>query len=357
MSAVSRSVNLLPRGTALSRFIMGLGVADTVQAIEIAEANWASTPQVAAMLKTAIDPGTLTGWGQPLALYGIAAEVLELLRPATIVDRLAPLMRKIPFRMKVAREVSVAASAWVGENAPIPSRAPAFDTVQQEAYKTATIVVISRELLRFSNPNAEAELRQQLIKAIAQFLDTQFLDPTVTTTAVNPGSITSGAEAVTSTGSTAAQILADLLSMLGKLTTNNTPFTSPVWILRPGTAITLAGKYTTAGTVAFPDIRANGGTLLGINVMTSNSSPAQITLLDASQILLSDDGNVNIESSGQASLQMSDAPSAGATTMVSLYANNLFALRAGREIAWQPVHADYGSPNVTRGVTYMSVSY
>jgi HK97 family phage major capsid protein len=267
-------------------------------------------------------------------------------------------LRRVPFRARIPRETSVAAAAWVGESVPIPAQAAAFDLVQQEHYRSNTIIVLSTDLVRFSNPSAEAALRDQLSKGIAQFLDTQFLDPTIApVSGVKSGAITFGADPVTSSGTTGAQKLADFETMVGKLVDANVPMAAPHFIMRPAIAINIASTISSSGLPMFPDIRGDGGMLIGIPVLTSNSAPAgQITLVDASEVLLSDDGGANIEASEAATMQMLDDPSTGATTLVSLWQNNFFALKAGREIAWQMAH-NAGSPPGSVGVTYMEVAY
>ena len=150
--------------------------------------------------------------------------------------------------------------------------------------------------------------------------------------------------------------------MVAKLSAQGTPFIAPYWIMKPTTAIALAGKYTTAGTVAFPGISSGNGQLLGIPLLTTTNSPQQIGLVDASEVLLSDDGAADIQSSGEAAIQMSDTPTPGPTTLVSLWAQNLFSLRAVREIAWTLAHnsgdiANSPTDYVPHGSTYMQTSF
>src|SRR5690349_15144177 len=105
MAEITRTVNALPKGTALSRFLMALSQKDILHAHAAAEANWRTTPQVAATLRAMIDPGGLTtDWGAPLASFGIGHEIIEALHPQTIVDRAAGSMRKVSFHAKTARE-------------------------------------------------------------------------------------------------------------------------------------------------------------------------------------------------------------------------------------------------------------
>ena len=254
-------------------------------------------------------------------------------------------MRRVPFRTQIPRETgSGAGGAWIGEGLATPTVATAFDTLSQEVYKSGKIVVLSDELLRLGDPDAERVVRETVAAGVAAFLDAQFLTNTVTLSAgLRPAAITNGASAVTSTGSTAAQINADLSAMLALITTSGGGLT---WIMRPMTAYKLAA--TIGGTAAVDIPR----TLFGIPLILSINSPAQITLVDAAHILYSDTGGVDIDISTQALLEMNDAPAeptAASTIMTSLLQKNLFGVRVTRWIAY--LRAQTGS------VVFMTVAY
>lgn len=101
------------------------------------------------------------------------------------------------------------------------------------------------------------------------------------------------------------------------------------------------------GQLEFLTIDMNGGTFMGLPVIVESvpanpgsGSPAtgagqRLILAKASEILLADDGGVTIDVSREASLQMDSAPTAGATELVSLWQNNMVALRAERFINWK----------------------
>ena len=103
------------------------------------------------------------------------------------------------------------------------------------------------------------------------------------------------------------------------------------------------------GQPEFPGIDMNGGTFFGLPVVVSENIPRQVAvegppaipageriiLAKASEILLADDGGVTIDVSREASLQMDNAPTAGAQSLVSLWQNNMVALRAERFINWK----------------------
>ncbi len=316
------------------------GWRDTSQdVINVLEAN-------AMMIKAPVDVGVATSstandsWASPLVQYNnLSSEFVELLRPATIVGRIQG-MHNVPFNVKIPRATDAASAKWVGEAAPKPVGKFDFDTITLTWSKIALIAAMSDELVRFSNPSAEALVRDGLIKQIVKFQDEQFIDPSVSGGPTNPASITNAASSNNSTGSTIAQIKADLATMFGEFDAVNLEPVAPVFIMRPKTARYLSTLVTATDTVAFPGITALGGTLQGVPVITSGSVPSVtagtfIVLADADQILLADDGQVSLDTSNQASLEMDDSPSGGATSLLSLWQNNLVGIRAERYIRWQ----------------------
>jgi len=338
MPLPSRVVSALPAGTGLSRFLIAKGLGrDLLGSLEISKA-WRDSPQVLATLeaeldvlgKAAVPPGTTSDatFAAPLASYGIATEVLTLLRGASILGQLEGKMRRVPPKTQVARETGAGTGgAWIGEAGSTPIAATAFDTVHVEIYKAGKIVVLSKELLTIGDPIAERTIRDTVVAGVSAYLDGQFLDPAVTLIAgVRPAAITNGAPVIVSTGATPAAINADLAAMVAAITT---PGAGLTWIMRKRTMATIAGALGAASGLP--------ATLWGLPVIVSDTSPAQITLVDAGQILYSDDGAIALDTSESALLQMDSAPvdpPVAATVMTSLFEFNLWAVRAIRWLAY-----------------------
>ena len=355
-SAVAhRVVSVLPTGTAFSRYLMAKALQEVMGAeatIETAEKQWRDTPHVKATLeeelrtKAAVSAGTTTDstWAGPLAAYGIAGEALQLLRGASVLGALESRFRRVPFRTQVPKETGTGTGgSWIGQGQATPIAATAYSTLSQEAYKAGKIVALSRELLKIGKPDAERTVRETVVAGVSAYLDEQLLLPTVTLSAgVRPAAITNGATAVTSTGTTAAQITTDLAALIAAITTSGAGL---VWVMRPLTAARIA---VTLGAAAADLPR----TLFGIPVVLSANSPQQITLIDAAHILYSDEGGMDISISEQAAIQMDDAPAeptVAGTVLVSLWQRNLWGVRVIRWLAY--LRAQDGA------VTYMTVTY
>lgn len=343
----------LPKGTAFTRYAMALAASkgNTMAAAEIAKSRWGKdTPEVEQVLRAAVAAGTTTDttWAAPLSQYNdMAAEFIDLLRPETFLGRMTG-FRNVPFMVRMPRQTAGATAGWVGEGAPKPVSALAFDSVTIPHTKLAVIVAITEELARWSSPSAEATVRQDLVSTVATFMDQQMVNPLVAAVAnVSPSSITYGATTLQSTGSTVAAITSDLNTAMTALAVANIAQRNRYWLLHPRTANYLMTLRTSQDVFAFRDEMAQGR-LLGIPFLISSnmpladiSSPASagsletyIILVEASEIFLADDGQVMIDVSREASLQMSDSPSNAASSMFSLWQNNMIGIRAERYVYW-----------------------
>ncbi len=353
-NAVIRVERNLPKGTAFTRYAIALARSkgNLMQAQEIAKGWEDSTPEVATVLKAAVAAGTTTdpAWAGPLVEYqNMASEFIDLLRPQTIIGRIQGL-RRVPFNIKMPGQTSGSSVNWVGEGAPKPVSALAFDTTTLRFTKAAGIVVLTDELVRFSNPSAEAIVQGDLIASMTQFLDRDFVDPAKAEVAdVSPASITNGVTPIQASGTTADALKADVRALYAAFLAENMTPAGSVWIMTPTMAMTIGMMQNALGQSEFPGIDMNGGTFFGLPVVVSENIPRQaevvgppaipagerIILAKASEILLADDGGVTIDVSREASLQMDNAPAAGAQSLVSLWQNNMVALRAERFINWK----------------------
>lgn len=306
--------------------------------------RWKDTPQVSLVLKTAVEAGdtTTSGWASQLTRYGIASEFMELDRGVSLFGQLKPRMRTVPFTASFPREISGSGGAsWVGaaEATPTPIKTLSFGTnIALPHCKMNMAVVSTEDLLRFSSVSAETAIRQTLLASIAEFQDTALLDSTIApVTNINPGAITNGATVVVTTGSSAAQILADLQTMVSALGS----WRSPVWIMRPKTACKIQALL---GAVVQPSA---GMWLLNIPVFTSISSPAQIVLLDAGDVVVADDGEIDeISVSRDGAAEMETTPNVGEqspTTAISnfksFWQNNLVGIKIIRRVNFALCHA------------------
>lgn len=345
----------LPKGTAFTRYAMALARSkgNLMQAAEVAKGWKDSTPEVETVLRAAVAVGTTTDtdWAAPLVEYqNMTSEFAELLRPQTIIGRIQGL-RRVPFNIKVPRQTAGSSASWVGEGAPKPVSALAFDQITLGMTKLAGIVVITDELARASSPSAEAIVRQDLIDTIVYTMDRDFVDPAnAGTTNIKPASIINGVTAVTASGTDSDAIRTDVKALFAKFIAANLSLEGAVWIMPATQALGMSMMLNPLGQAEFPGLTASGGTFFGLPVILSENVPAnagsgspitgdgaRIILVKASEVLVADDGQTLLDVSREASLQMDSAPDnpASATTVLtSLWQHNMVGIRAERFINW-----------------------
>lgn len=333
------------KGLAFTRYAIALARSrgNLMQAVEIARGWHDSTPEVENVLRAAVAAGTTTDptWAAPLVEYqNMTGEFIELLRPATIVGRITG-FRRVPFNIKMPAQKSGSTAQWVGEGKPKPVSSLGFDTITLGFSKVAGIVVMTDELVRFSNPSAEAIVRADLIETISELLDRDFIDPEkVEDPNVSPASITNGAPTIAASGVTADALRADVRALFSLFISANLSIAGAVWIVDPVTALSIGMMQNPLGQSEFPGIDQNGGLFFGLPIITSTNIPqagggAMMILTLPREILLADDGGVTLDASREASLQMNSAPTDGAASLISLWQNNMTALRAERFINWR----------------------
>jgi hypothetical protein len=361
MSTVTRPVSALQPGSTVARYLVSLAHARgrLSGARDFAEAHYPDSPSVARALdlafKAAVGPTSaiLDGAFAPLTQTGIANDAIQVLRGLSIYESVRARMRQIPFHKPVARQTGTGeAGGWVAEGTPPPIAEFAYDNITLAARKIRIAAIMSKDLATHGDPSGEIAVRDAVLGAIAATTDYRFLAAASTATADGPASITAAAgTAVSSTGTTAAQMTADLGAMIAAITTSGK---SLVWILRPTTAARIA--LTLGAAVDLPR------TMFGLPVILSGNSPAQITLVDLSEIIYADAGGVELSYAEAATVEMSDAPSHSAlsygspmdaptpsSSLVSLWQNGLVGFDCARFLNFEPARDG--------AVAYMTVNY
>lgn len=314
--------------------------------------------------KTAVIGGTTTDSNFASALLPPATVLdsafLDYLRPFTLVDRFGttqngvriPALKRVPFNVKVQSQTSGATANWVGEGKSKP--VTKFNTTSATLLftKVAAIAVITEELARFSRPGAEGLVRDELRKAAVAKIDTSFVDPALAeVSAVNPASITNGLTALTSAGTTAANVQTDIQALIAPFILNGYDVSQLVLLMPNTLALTLSLMQNSLGQDSFKGMTVTGGVLAGIPVLASQylasgaSYGNMVVAMSAENIALADDGNVAIDVSREASIEMSDAPANEVVTptataySVSMFQTNSLAVRAEREINWKKLRS------------------
>lgn len=353
-------------GIRLARFVRCLGLATKQHRdiYSIAESEYGTRdPEFVAAMKSAgtAQPG-LTSINTPALIgnEGGFGDFADFLRPMTLLGRFGtngiPALRRVPFRVPLVNQTHAGDAWWVPEGKGKPLTRARFGRSELSPMKVATISVATMELLRDSSPAAEALIRDDLAAAIAARLDRTFIDPTNAGSG-QPQSVNySGAiTPIAGSGNDLEAVYADAQAMIGAFVGADNPLTSGVWIMPAVRALAVSMMRNELGQLAFPSLSAAGGTFFGMPVLTTSYSVTadSVTLINASDIFVADDGGVSVDMSTEASLQMVAGDDEGATNhvasghtndgtpgtpvavdLVSMFQTNSVAFRAERTINW-----------------------
>jgi len=340
------------RGSTFIRtFLAVMNAGDTRTALMIAEKRWGAHSPTALVLKAAVAAGNTFDplWAGNLAeADGAQMEFLEVVRPMTIVGRLAHL-RRVPVRVPVAANSAGTVAYWVGEGKAKPVTSAAFDRKRLSATKVVGLAVISEEMGRFGD-SAELTLRDDIATAISLATDAAFIDPANTGVIdERPAAVTADAITIPSSGGSAENIRADIEAAIAAFGGN---LTTAAWVTHPRAAVSIGLRLSAAGLAN--DLGALGGTLAGLPVLTSEAVPYDSTgtllvLVDAGSVLYAEEG-IRLDRSNQASVAMSDSPDDGPVTAVSLFQTNSIGLLVERVINWEVGRAN--GVVVITGVSY-----
>lgn len=319
-------------------------------AAQLAESQKGSLdPRVVDMTKAAVPAANTqnpTWAGNLVTQGGVVGDFVAYLRKRTVLGAFGtgniPSLRNVEFNVPLLGQTSGGAAAWTREGAA--KMVTKFDFNQNilQPLKVATIAVLTEELLRRSSIQADTMIRDQLVAALTERLDIDFLDPAKAAVAgVSPASITNGVAGIVSSGNDAAAIRNDITKLMQAfIAANNVPSTG-VFIMGTTLALQLSLMQNPLGQSEFPGIGMSGGIFLGMPVIVSDYAPAEtVILVNASDVYLGDEGGLQVDFSREASLEMDTAPThngttpTGSTSLVSLWQANLIGVRCERFLNW-----------------------
>lgn len=283
--------------------VPGAGMAKMVVALAAAQGNHQLAAQIATQRgygeHIAASLNTLTaGAGGILVPTNLSSEVIELLRPKSVVRKLGT--RSLPLNngnMTLPRLKGGAVVGYIGSDTDMPVTQPEFDDLKLSGKKLAALVPISNDLLSnaASNPNVDAIVVGDLTSALAAREDKAFIRDDGT--ANNPKGLRSWAivNNVFPAGQAAPtipQVAADLNKMVLKLEAANSNMTSVGWLMAPRTKRYLASLRDGNGNKAYPEL--DNGFLMGYAVGVTTQIPTNLVVgadSNGSEIYLTDFGD------------------------------------------------------------------
>jgi hypothetical protein len=330
---------------------------------DIAAARWGKTnPTLVQVIKAGVaGGGSGSGeWGAELvsADNRYTGDFIEYLYGRTLFDRLP--LRTVPANVTIKGQDGAATGYWVGESKGIPVSKADFSSVSLTPLKVAALAVISNELMRDSSPAAEMLVRDALVQASAQRVDSTFLSTSAASAGVSPAGILNGVAGHNTHGAGVDGVIADFKQLTAIFQSYKNASDLAV-VTTPDLAVSLGLMLTALGQPQFPGMGQDGGTLFGRPVWTGDNVPANaFIMLKPSDIWRIADSGVQVSISNVATIEQddspqgaSDTPVAASATMMSMFQTESTAIKVVRSInfAKRRSHAVQYIDNADYGAT------
>lgn len=236
-----------------------------------------------------------------------SADIIEFLRPKTVVRKSGPMVIDMPNgTMNIPRIGSGATASYIGENTNLGMTSQQFGNVHLTYKKLGAVIAISNDLLRTQSVSADAVIRNDLVRAMAQAEDLNFLrsDGTV----FSPKGIKYwAANTTTSAGTSLANMITDLSKLLLYLYNANVNFTNPAWFMSPRTRVTFETVQNSQGFYVFRNEMMTTGKLWGVPFYSTTQIPINLSgtntelyLADMDDVVIGEATTLIIDSSPEA---------------------------------------------------------
>jgi HK97 family phage major capsid protein/HK97 family phage prohead protease len=287
----------------------------------IAQHRWGKTnPTLVAIMKANEAPGGGSGsgeWGAELvqADTRYTGDFIEFLYSMTVFDKLP--LRQVPANVVIKGQDGQGTGYWVGESKPIPATVGDFSTVSLTPLQVGALAVVSNNLLRDSTPAAEMLVRDMLVQASAQRVDTTFISTLAASAGVSPAGMLNGVSAVNSAGNTGAALRTDLGALYAIFIAAKNASNLQL-VMNKGLAKSISLLVNALGQSEFPNITQDGGTLLGDPVVTGdNVGATHFILLKPSDIYRIGDYGIQVSISRDATIEQNTVPTGASDTPVA----------------------------------------
>lgn len=350
------------KGQNFTRMVIAktLGFLDQKNPIAIAQQRWGKTnPHLVDVIKADV-AGHGSGSGEAgaelVSQDSWMGDFQEYLYGKTVYNQLP--LREVPANITIKGQDGAATGYWVGESKAIPVSKADFSDVTLTPLKVGALAVVSKELMRDSSPSAELLVRDALVEAAAQRIDTTFISNSAAVSGSTPAGILNNIAATVSAGTDGDSVINDIKEMLYRFTQAKN--SGGIYhVMNPSLATSLQLLRNALDQYEFPDITEEGGSILGRPVVTGDNVNANYhIMLKPSDIYRIGMGSVETSVSDQASIEMAnnpaqdtDTPTAATGKVVSMFQTESvaikivqsinFARRRESAVAWIS-DADYG---------------
>ena len=275
---------------------------------------------------------TAAGSGGALVPESFHSEVIELLRPRTVIRRLGA--RSVPLpngNLTMPRMAGGATASYVGEGADPKATGANFDDVKLSAKTMITIVPMSNQLIGTAGYNVEQLVLGDMLSAMAVREDKAFLrDDGTDNTPTGFKAIATAASRTKPWSGTATleAIDAFLDGLILMLMASDSLMINPGWALSPRSYMKLFGLRDGNGNKVYPELAQ--GLLKGYPIAHTNTIPvnlgagtneSEIYFADFNDVVIGEQDNMTIDFSREATYVDSTG------TLVTAFSRNQSVLR------------------------------
>lgn len=193
----------------------------------------------------------------------VSGELIELLRPASVVMSFTPVFMPMDNGNLTMNRINVGTTAsYIGETQDIPATGIQFGQLKLSSKKLAALVPISNDLLQSASTQADAVVRDNMVLSMATRTDLAFLRGAGTQ--FTPlglrnqllGTAFAGTNILTMTASPSlVTVTTDLGNLELALLNANIPMTRAGWIMSPRVMMFLYNLRDGNGNYAFPEMQ------------------------------------------------------------------------------------------------------
>jgi HK97 family phage major capsid protein len=266
----------------------------------------------------------------------VSAEMIELLRPASVVMASSPIFLPMPSgNFTMNRQASGVQASYVGEQQATNATGVTFGQVKLSAKKLQALVPISNDLLRAASVAADRVVRDDLVLSLATRADLAFIRGGGTEFSPRGLRFQPVGFAQEATNILTANVTVNLVNVtsdLGRLElallNADVPAVRPTWLMAPRTLLYLTNLRDGNGNIAFPEVGMGMLRNKPIRVTTQipvnlgSGSDSELYLVDFGHIVVGEHMGIDIAVSTEAAYLNASG------TLVSAFAQDETLMRA-----------------------------
>jgi HK97 family phage major capsid protein len=220
-----------------------------------------------------------------------ANQIVELLRPATVVRSSEPIVVPMPRgTMRMGKQTGGVTGSYGAEGAKAGAQQPTVGNIVATFKKLTVLVPVSNDFLRYASPATDGLVQNDVVLGLARTEDLAFIrgDGTADWPLGLRNIALSGNLIASNASFTLTTVDQELGNAILALENANVPMLRPVWFFAPRIKQFLLTLKNSNGFYVYRDEMVNNGTLRGYPFKTTTQIPTTLTDGTQTEIYLTD---------------------------------------------------------------------